>query len=124
MATWNEFCSGVNNFTKKAVKKTGNVAKTASLRIKFEGIQNKKAAEFEKLGRLTYKQIKTSVSQAEAISEVINAIDALRKEEKEIKEQIEELKKNEEVIEEVEVEAEAESTVVAEETNTTTETDA
>ena len=80
MATWNEFCSDVSRIANKAAKKTGEIAHSASVRIKLEGLKSKLSSSYEKLGRLTYKQLKTSVSQAEAISEAIATIDSLRSE--------------------------------------------
>ena len=80
MATWNEFCSDVSRIANKAAKKTGELAHSASLRIKLENLKSKLSSSYEKLGRLTYKQLKTSVSQAEDISEVIATIDSLRAE--------------------------------------------
>ena len=78
MATWNEFCSDVSRISKKAAKKTGELAHSASLHIKLENYKSKLSSSYEKLGRLTYKQLKTSVSQAEEISEVIATIDSIR----------------------------------------------
>ncbi len=109
MASWNEFCADAKRFANRAVKKTEELAHTASLHVKLEGIKNKLSAEFEKLGRLTYKQLKTSESQAEAISEVISAIDSLRAEEKQIKKDIEDSKKKEYAEDEVKEETKAET---------------
>ena len=78
MATWNEFCSGVGRIANKTVKKTGEVAHSASLHIKLENCKSKLSSAYEKLGRLTYQQIKSSESQADKISEIIATIDSLR----------------------------------------------
>jgi hypothetical protein len=78
MATWNEFCSDVSRISKKAAKKTGALAHSASLHIKLENHKAKLSSSYEKLGRLPYKQLKTSVSQAKQISEVIATIDSIR----------------------------------------------
>lgn len=78
MATWNEFCSGVSRVANKTAKKTGEIAHSASLHIKLENYKSKLSSAYEKLGRLTYKQIKSSESQAEKISEIIATIDTLR----------------------------------------------
>jgi hypothetical protein len=80
MATWNEFCSGVGRIANKTAKKTGEIAHSASLHIKLENYKSKLSSAYEKLGRLTYKQIKSSESQAEQISETIATIDSLREE--------------------------------------------
>ena len=111
MATWNEFCSDVSRISKKAAKKTGELAHSASLHIKLENYKSKLSSSYEKLGRLTYKQLKTSVSQAEQISEVIATIDSLREDvsavEKEIAEE-KEKKAKEKAEEKAEKEAEQE----------------
>ena len=96
MSSWNEFCADVENLANKAVKKTGELAHSASLHIKLESLKSKLSSSFERLGRLTYKQLKSSESQAEAISETISSIDSLRAEIKEIENQIEEAKKSKE----------------------------
>ena len=77
MATWNEFCSSVSRVANKTAKKTGELAHSASLHIKLENNKAKLSSSYEKLGRLTYKQLKSSVSQAEQISEVIATIDTI-----------------------------------------------
>ena len=86
--------------TNKAAKKTEDLAHTASLRIKVEGTKNKLSANFEKLGRLTYKQLKSGESQAEKISEVLSEIDELIAKEKEIKKQLEKAKESDSETEE------------------------
>ena len=100
MSSWNEFCSDARRFANKAAKKTEDLAHTASLRIKVEGIKNKLSANFEKLGRLTYKQLKSGESQAEKISEVLSEIDELIEKEKEIKKQLEKAKESDSETEE------------------------
>ncbi len=88
MATWNEFCSSVSRVANKTAKKTGELAHSASLHIKLENNKAKLSSSYEKLGRLTYKQLKSGESQAEKISGVIETIDNLRKEEKEVLNQL------------------------------------
>ncbi len=95
MSSWNEFCSDARRFANKAVKKTEELAHSASLRLKLEGIKNKLSAQYEKLGRLTYKQLKSGESQAEKISEVISDIDELYENKKEIQKQLDETKEKE-----------------------------
>jgi len=110
MATWNEFCSDVSRIANKAAKKTGEIAHSASLRIKLENIKSKLSSSYEKLGRLTYKQLKTSVSQTEDISKVIETIDSLRAEIASIEKEIEDEKaKKAQEKEEAQKEAEAEA---------------
>ena len=91
MSSFNEFCNDAKRIARKAAKKTGELAHSASLRIKLEGVKNKLSSNYEKLGRLTYKQLKSDESVAEKISEVIAAIDALRIDEADIKREIDSL---------------------------------
>ena len=94
MSSWNEFCDDARRFANKAAKKTGDLAHSASLRLKLETTKTRLSSCFETLGRLTYKQLITGESQAEKISEVIAEIDKLREEEKELKKQIDAAKEN------------------------------
>ena len=96
MSSWNEFCDDASRFAKKAAKKTGELAHSASLRVKLEATKLKLSSRFETLGRLTYKQLSGGQTQADKISEIIAEIDKLREEEKELKVQIEKAKEKEE----------------------------
>ena len=96
MSSWNEFCDDARRFANKAAKKTGELAHSATLRVKLEATKAKLSGRFETLGRLTYKQLISGETQAEKISEVISDIEKLREEEKELKKQISEAKKKEE----------------------------
>ena len=95
MSSWNEFCGDARRFANKAAKKTGELAHSATLRIKLEATKSKLSSRFETLGRLTYKQLEGGETQAEKISEVIADIDSLRAEEKSLKKQIADAKKKE-----------------------------
>ena len=57
MSSFNDFCADAKRFAGKAAKKTGELAHCASLHLKLEGVKNKLCAKYEKLGRLTYKQL-------------------------------------------------------------------
>ncbi len=93
MSSFNDFCADAKRFANKAAKKTGELAHSASLHLKLEGVKNKLSANYEKLGRLTYKQLKSGESVAEKISEVIATIDSLKIDETDLKNQIDALKK-------------------------------
>lgn len=100
MSTWNEFKESAKTTANKAIKKTGELADTASIHVKIKLSNARLSAAYEKLGKLTYKQLKTEESQAEAISEVIATIDSIRADVKTLKiklEEIKEARKNEEV---------------------------
>ena len=80
MASWNELREDVSSLANKAIKKTEELADSASLRIKVKVTETKLKGAYEKLGRLTYKQLRSGISQAEKISEAIATIDSLRDE--------------------------------------------
>lgn len=92
MANWDNIKTKVSHTAKKTVKKAGEIADITSLHIKLKSRQSKAKDRFEQLGKLTYKQLKTGVSQAEDIASVITEIDVLRVEIKELKIKIEEAK--------------------------------
>ncbi len=78
MGTWEEFRTGVSVVAKKTAKKTGEMAETASMHLKLARLMSKCDEQFEKLGKLTYRQLKSDgVSYAESIAAVIARIDAL-----------------------------------------------
>lgn len=89
MADWNEIRSNVERAASTTIKKTGELADAASLRVKLKISSSKLAKKYEELGRLTYKQLKTTKSQAEAIAPVVAEIDELRAEMKSIHDKIE-----------------------------------
>ncbi|MBQ8140436.1 MAG: hypothetical protein IJ038_01930 [Clostridia bacterium] len=93
MANWNDIKSGVGRAANKTMKKAGELADTASLHFKLKTLNARLGDKFERLGRLTYKQLKTEISRAEEIAKVIEDIDSLREEIKALKLKIEELKK-------------------------------
>lgn len=92
MANWNEIKSNVGRAADKTIKKAGELADAASMRLKLKSMNVKLNEKFETLGRLTYKQLKTGRSHAEAISAVIEEIDSLREEIRELKQKIDEAK--------------------------------
>ena len=93
MATkWNNIKSGVGKAADKTMKKASDIADAAALRIKLRAMNAKLSEKYETLGRLTYKQLKSERSQAEAISKVIEDIDELREKIKAHKQRIEDEK--------------------------------
>ena len=95
MANWEDIKASVSRATNKTIKKAGELADTASLHFKLKTLKVNQSEKFEKLGKLTYKQLKTDNSYAEAISELIAEIDALREEIKALKKEIEQFKAKE-----------------------------
>ena len=90
MSKFDDFCTDLGRFADKAAKKTGELAKSATLRIKLERVKSQISTSYEKLGRLTYKQLKTGESQTEKIADVISGIDSLRAKEADLKKKIDE----------------------------------
>lgn len=94
MGTWELFKSSAKKAANKAIRETGDAADLASLHIKLKSIEAKRNEEYEMLGRLTYRQLKTGISQAERIAPVIENLDKMRAKIRNINDQIEEVKKN------------------------------
>ena len=78
MATWELFKLSAKRAANKALKETSDAADLAALRIRVKALEAKRNEEYEMLGRLTYRQLKTGVSQAERIAPVIENIDKIR----------------------------------------------
>lgn len=77
MAKWEDIRSGVKSAASTTVKKTEEIASSASMHVKLARLMSKRDEQFEKLGKLTYRQLKTDNSYAEQISAVIAQIDDL-----------------------------------------------
>lgn len=77
MANWENIKSGVSKAANTTVKKTGELAGNASMHMKLARLMSKRDDLFEKLGKLTYTQLKTEESHAEEISAIISQIDTL-----------------------------------------------
>ena len=78
MANWENIKISAKRYARTAVKEAGEAAGLASLNFKLKALEMKRNNEYEMLGRLTYRQLKTGVSQAERIAPVIVNIDNLR----------------------------------------------
>ena len=89
MANWNEIKTNVGHAANKTIKVAGELADIAKLNIKLKTLSVKLSGKFEKLGRLTYKQLKTETSYAEEIAVIIADIDQLRADIKDLREKIE-----------------------------------
>ena len=90
MATWDLFKLSAKRAANKALKETSDAADLAGLHIRLKALEAKRNEEYEMLGRLTYRQLKTGVSQAERIAPVIENIDKTRAKIKKVNAQIEE----------------------------------
>ena len=77
MANWENVKSGVSKAANTTIKKTGELAGNASMHMKLARLMSKRDDLFEKLGKLTYAQLKADESHAEEISAIISQIDTL-----------------------------------------------
>ncbi len=91
-ANWELFKISAKRAANKAIKETGDAADIAALHIKLKTLEAKRNSEYEMLGRLTYRQLRTGVSQAERIAPVIENIDTVRAKIKKINNEIESTK--------------------------------
>lgn len=78
METWELFKLSAKRVANTALKETSDAADLAGLRIRLKALEAKRDEEYEMLGRLTYRQLKTGVSQAERIAPVIENLDKIR----------------------------------------------
>ena len=92
MATWDILKLSAKRAADAALKETGDAADLAALNIKKKTLEAKRNSEYEMLGRLTYRQLKTGVSQAERIAPVIEKLDMIRARLKKVDNDIEETK--------------------------------
>lgn len=78
MANWEEIRESVGRAANQAVKKTGELADTASMHVKVKKLELKLEKAYAVLGKNTYRQLKTEESLAEEIAKTIEEIDTLR----------------------------------------------
>ncbi|MBQ9112066.1 MAG: hypothetical protein IJY08_00635 [Clostridia bacterium] len=78
MSNWNEFCSNVTRVANKTISKTEELAETASMHVKLRSLQSKRDELYEKLGKLTYKQLKAGLDMADEIAGMVADIDAVK----------------------------------------------
>lgn len=89
METWELLKISAKRAANTALKETSDAADIAGLRIRLKALEAKRNDEYEMLGRLTYRQLKTGVSQAERIAPVIENLDKIRLSIKKVEMQIE-----------------------------------
>ena len=77
MSKWEEIRTSVGRAANQTVKVTEEIAGNASMHVKLARLMSKRDEQFEKLGKLTYKQLKTDNSYAEEIAAIISQIDTL-----------------------------------------------
>ncbi len=77
MSKWEDIRTSVGRAANQTVKATEQIAGNASMHVKLARLMSKRDEQFEKLGKLTYKQLKTDDSYAEEIAAIISQIDTL-----------------------------------------------
>lgn len=90
MANWNEIKVDASKVASKVAVKTGEIADITATRIRLQSLKLKLCEEYEALGRLTYKSVKTK--QSADTQDRIAKIDAIRLEMKQLKNKLEALK--------------------------------
>lgn len=93
MADWSFLKLSAKRAARTAIKETGEAADIATLHIKLKALESKRNSEYEVLGRLTYRQLKTGISQAERIAPVISNLDKIRGKIASVNTEIDEIKK-------------------------------
>ena len=108
MASWQEFCDGVKKVTNQVIAETGELADSASLRVKLTQKNSKLSELYEQLGEINYKQIKGEAVDQKTIDDTVLKIDAMKAEIAEIKATIQAKKDAKKESEEAKKEADAE----------------
>lgn len=100
MANWNEIKKSATNVAKTTIRKTGELAESATMYVKLSALRAKRDELYQKLGKLTYKQLKLGSSRAEAIARVVKELDNVSYDIAKQKEKIEQVKAERELAKE------------------------
>ncbi len=92
MPKWEEIRASVSKAATQTVNVTQDIAGNTTMHIKLARLMSKRDEQFEKLGKLTYKQLKGEESYAEEIAAIISQIDTLSTQIAKQKAKIEEVK--------------------------------
>ena len=115
MANWEDIKASVSRATNKTIKKAGELADTASLHFKLKTLKVKQSEKFEKLGKLTYKQLKAELDMTEEIAKMVADIDAVKSDISAQKAKIEQAKADKAKAKEEQKKAKAEAEAKADE---------
>ena len=77
MPNWEDIRSSVGKAASNTLRTTEEIAGNATMHVKLARLMSKRDDLFEKLGKLTYKQLKMDESYAEEIAAIISQIDTL-----------------------------------------------
>lgn len=88
MSSWNDFKTDAGKFASKAAVKASELTDAATSHIKLQGLKLRLCEEYEKLGKIKYVEVKTGKT-AENETDIIKAIDTLRRRIKKLEAEIE-----------------------------------
>ena len=100
MANWNEIKKTATNAARNTIRKTGELAENATMYVKLSSLRAKRDELYQRLGKLTYKQLKFGTPQAEAIAKVVKELDNAMRDIAKQKEKIEKVKAERELAKE------------------------
>ena len=78
MKDWNELRNTMERMANNALRRTGELADMTAMGMKLKKLEGQRDEQYRVLGKLTYRQLKTGVSQAEKIADTIDALDEVR----------------------------------------------
>ena len=93
MANWSEIRESVGRAANRALRKTEELADTASMHLKLKNLESKRESKYASLGKLTYRQLKTEETFTEEIAKLIEELDEIREKIRVVKDEIEAAKK-------------------------------
>ena len=93
MANWSEIRESVGRAANRALRKTEELADTASMHLKLKNLEGKRESKYASLGKLTYRQLKTEETFTEEIAKLIEELDEIREKIRVVKDEIEAAKK-------------------------------
>ena len=95
--TWNEFRNQVKNVAGRAADKINQSADLATLQIKLSSMERKLSGAYESLGKIAYKHFtEETENDVQKVTNAVGAVQAIQDDIKNLKTQIEELKKQNE----------------------------
>ena len=95
--TWNEFRNQVKNVAGRAADKINQSADLATLQIKLSSAERKLSAAYEALGKIAYKHFtEENETDVQKVTAAVGAVQAIQDDIKNLKTQIEDLKKQSE----------------------------
>ena len=92
MSTWNDLRNVFGRAAIGAIQRTGEFADVTAMRLKLKVLEGKRDDQYRVLGKLTYRQLKTGVSQAEKIAVAIESLDDIRGKIRRLTDEIDQIK--------------------------------